>query len=80
MHNSLFVGLAPANAARNRVVVIVNEPRGDEHLGGQVAAPVFSGIAAGAMRILNVPPDDAPRPEPAKRIAVQTGAEGLPEL
>ena len=80
LHNSLFVGLAPATQPEIVVVVIVNEPRGDEHLGGQVAAPVFSGIAAGAMRILNVPPDDAPRPEPAKRIAVQTGAEGLPEL
>lgn len=80
LHNSLFVGLAPATQPEIVVVVIVNEPRGDEHLGGQVAAPVFSGIAAGAMRILNVPPDDAPRLEPAKRIAVQTGAEGLPEL
>ena len=62
------------------VVVIVNEPRGDEHLGGAVAAPVFAGIAAGAMRILNVPPDAAPRPEPAPLGSVQTGAEGLPEL
>ena len=33
------------------VVVVINEPRGDEHYGGQVAAPVFSQIAAGAMRL-----------------------------
>ncbi len=67
LHNSLFVGLAPATRPEVVVVVIINEPKGDEHLGGQVAAPVFAGIAAGAMRILNVPPDDVAepaRPEP----------------
>ena len=80
LHNSLFVGLAPATRPEIVVVVIVNEPKGDEHLGGQVAAPVFSRIAGGAMRILNVSPDAAPRPGPGKRISVQTGAEGLPEL
>lgn len=80
LHNSLFVGLAPVAQPEIVVVVIVNEPRGDEHLGGQVAAPVFSGIAAGAMRILNVPPDAAQRPEPTPRRSVQTGTEGLPEL
>ncbi len=80
LHNALFVGLAPATRPEIVVVVIVNEPKGDEHLGGQVAAPVFSGIAAGAMRILNVPPDDAPRPEPSRRTSDQSGAEGLPEL
>ena len=79
LHNSLFVGLAPVARPEIVVVVIVNEPRGDEHLGGQVAAPVFSGIAAGAMRILNVPPDAAPRPEPTPRRFPQTGAEGLSE-
>ena len=84
LHNSLFVGLAPATRPEIIVVVIVNEPKGDEHLGGQVAAPVFSRIAAGAMRILDVPPDDAPMPEPGpetpRRQLAQTGAEGLPEL
>jgi cell division protein FtsI (penicillin-binding protein 3) len=42
------------------IVVIVNEPKGDEHYGGQVAAPVFSRVASGAMRILNIAPDDLP--------------------
>jgi cell division protein FtsI (penicillin-binding protein 3) len=40
------------------VVVVINEPKGEEHYGGQVAAPVFSEIATGAMRILNIPPDN----------------------
>ncbi len=60
LHNSFFVGLVPASAPKIVVVVVINEPRGDEHYGGQVAAPVFSQIAAGAMRILNISPDEIP--------------------
>ena len=60
LHNSFFVGLVPASDPKIVVVVVVNEPRGDEHYGGQVAAPVFSQIAAGAMRILNISPDEIP--------------------
>lgn len=56
-HNSLFVGMAPASSPEIVVVVVVNEPQGEEHYGGQVAAPVFSRIVSGAMRLLNVPPD-----------------------
>jgi len=57
LHNSLFAGLVPASSPRLVIVVVVNEPKGDEHYGGQVAAPVFSRIASGAMRILSVSPD-----------------------
>ena len=57
LHNSFFVGLVPASDPEIVVVVVINEPKGEEHDGGQVAAPVFSEIATGAMRILNVPPD-----------------------
>lgn len=60
LHNSLFVGLIPASNPKLVVVVVVNEPKGDEHYGGQVAAPVFSRIATGAMRILNIAPDNIP--------------------
>ena len=60
LHNSLFVGLVPASNPRLVIVVVVNEPKGEEHYGGQVAAPVFSRIAAGAMRLLNVSPDKIP--------------------
>ncbi|MBG09949.1 MAG: cell division protein [Gammaproteobacteria bacterium] len=60
LHNSFFVGLVPASDPGIVVVVVINEPRGDEHYGGQVAAPVFSQIAAGAMRILNISPDKMP--------------------
>ena len=60
LHNSLFVGMVPASDPRIVIVVVINEPKGDEHYGGQVAAPVFSRVAAGAMRILNISPDATP--------------------
>jgi cell division protein FtsI (penicillin-binding protein 3) len=59
LHNSMFAGYVPADDPRIVVVVIVNEPKGGEHYGSEVAAPVFSRIAAGAMRILGVRPDRA---------------------
>lgn len=65
LHNSLFVGLVPASDPKIVVVVVINEPKGDEHYGGQVAAPVFAEIASGAMRILNIPPDKIPNPDRA---------------
>ena len=60
LHNSLFVGMVPASDPEIVIIVVVNEPKGDEHYGGQVAAPVFSRVASGAMRILNISPDLMP--------------------
>jgi cell division protein FtsI (penicillin-binding protein 3) len=60
-YNSYFAGFVPASNPRVVILISIHQPQGDEYGGGQVAAPVFSEIAAGAMRILNVPPD-APEP------------------
>ena len=60
LHNSLFVGLVPASDPQIVIVIVINEPKGKEHYGGQVAAPVFSKVASGAMRILNINPDAIP--------------------
>ena len=57
LYNSLFVGYAPASDPRIVVVIIMNEPGGSERYGSQVAAPLFSRVVTGAMRILNVTPD-----------------------
>ena len=54
-----FVGMAPASDPRLIVAVMVNEPAGSEYYGGLVAAPVFSDVMGGALRMLNVP-NDAP--------------------
>ena len=55
---SLFAGMAPASDPRLVMVVVLDEPGGKKYFGGQVAAPVFSKVMAGALRLMNVPPDD----------------------
>jgi cell division protein FtsI (penicillin-binding protein 3) len=57
---SLFAGMAPASNPRLIAVVIIDEPKGDQYYGGLVAAPVFSNVMAGALRLLDIPPDDLP--------------------
>jgi len=37
---------------------VLDEPQGEEYFGGQVAGPVFSEVMSGALRLLNIPPDD----------------------
>ena len=55
---SLFAGFAPASKPRFAMVVTIDEPRENGYYGGQVAAPVFSNVMAGALRLLNVTPDE----------------------
>ncbi len=57
---SLFAGFAPVTNPKIVTVVTIHEPQGEEYGGGQVAAPVFANITAGALRILNVAPDIIP--------------------
>jgi cell division protein FtsI (penicillin-binding protein 3) len=55
---SVFAGMAPASDPRLVMVVMINQPSDGEYYGGQVAAPVFSRVMAGALRILDIAPDD----------------------
>jgi len=57
---SVFVGMAPASNPKLIMVVMIDEPHGKEYYGGEVAAPVFSNVMTGALRLLDVPPDDLP--------------------
>lgn len=52
-----FVGIAPISEPRLVVAVMIDEPSGGSHYGGDVAGPAFSQIAGGALRTLGVPPD-----------------------
>jgi len=54
---ALFAGFAPASKPRLVMVVVVDEPQG-EYYGGQVAAPVFGKVMSGALRFLDIAPDD----------------------
>ncbi|HEB59930.1 MAG TPA: penicillin-binding protein 2 [Gammaproteobacteria bacterium] len=60
---SVFVGIAPASDPRMVMVVTVDDPRGDAYYGGEVAAPVFARVMAGALRLYNVPMDDLDNPD-----------------
>jgi cell division protein FtsI (penicillin-binding protein 3) len=42
-------------------IVIIDEPSGKHYYGGEVAAPVFANVMAGALRLLGVPPDGLDR-------------------
>ena len=52
-----FVGLAPASDPRLIIAVMIDEPSDGQYYGGAVAAPVFSSVMSGALRMLSVPPD-----------------------
>ena len=57
---SLFAGVIPASNPRLAMVVMIDEPQGKVYYGGLVAAPVFSEVMTGAMRLLNIAPDNLP--------------------
>ena len=58
---AVFGGLVPASRPRLAAVVVIDEPSGGAYYGGEVAAPVFSAVMSGALRLLAVPPDDLQR-------------------
>lgn len=57
-YRAFFAGIAPVSDPRLIAVVVVDNPRGRQYYGGEVAAPVFSRLMGGALRMLNVPPDN----------------------
>jgi cell division protein FtsI (penicillin-binding protein 3) len=57
-----FVGLAPASDPRLIVAVMIDEPSAGQYFGGEVAAPVFAQVMAGALRTLGVAPDAPMKP------------------
>lgn len=57
---ALFAGMAPASDPRLVMVILIDEPKSGAYYGGTVAAPVFSATMGGALRLLNVTPDDLP--------------------
>jgi len=53
-----IAGFAPVSQPRLAVVVVIQDPSGEQYYGGQVAAPLFGRVMADSMRLLNVPPDN----------------------
>lgn len=56
-YKAIFAGVAPIDEPQIAMVVLIDAPAGAEYYGGEVAAPIFSRVVGGAMRLLNVRPD-----------------------
>jgi cell division protein FtsI (penicillin-binding protein 3) len=54
---SSFVGFGPVTRPRFIVAVMIDEPQGSKHYGGDVAGPVFSTVMGSALRMMAVAPD-----------------------
>ncbi len=60
-YKASFGGVVPASHPRLAAIVVIDEPGGRKFYGGDVAAPVFANVMAGALRLLGVPPDGLDR-------------------
>jgi len=56
-YRGVFAGLAPIDAPRIAVAVMIDEPSGGKYYGGDTAAPVFSQTVQQTLRVLGVEPD-----------------------
>jgi len=57
-YTAVFAGIAPIGNPDLVLVVVIDDPKGKEYYGGEVAAPVFSRIMEQALRLRQVLPDD----------------------
>jgi cell division protein FtsI (penicillin-binding protein 3) len=55
-HLTFFAGMTPAKEPRLVGLVLINDPEGESSGGGTIAAPLFSRVMEGALRLLYVPP------------------------
>jgi cell division protein FtsI (penicillin-binding protein 3) len=57
-HMLTFAGLVPASHPKLAAVVVIDEPEDSRYQAADIAAPVYANILAGALRLMDVPPDD----------------------
>lgn len=86
-YTASFIGFVPARAPKFTILVILDEPKGQNYYGSQVAAPVFAGLGRRLLALKGIPPDapppappslpsDAPLRDPARRVATGPAAAG----
>ena len=69
-HQSVFIGMVPAERPRLVGLVMIDEPAAGMYYGGLVAAPVFSNVMQVAARLLQLPPDQMPVTQTAGAVPV----------
>jgi cell division protein FtsI (penicillin-binding protein 3) len=73
---SYFAGVVPVKNPRFSMVVVVNDPDPSKgYFGGLVSAPVFRSVMDGALRLMDVPPDDIDTWMAAQAKAQSTSAQ-----
>ncbi len=75
-YSAVFAGFAPASNPKLAIVVMIDEPDNGEYYGGLVAAPIFSTVMSGALRLFNIDPDDIRQPDMASQIEQSIGRQG----
>jgi len=81
-HISVFAGIVPVQQPRFAMVVAVHEPSAGHFFAGVVAAPVFQNVMDGALRLMDVPPDNVRQwftgtSAPAAPAVAEIGSDGL---
>ena len=73
-----FMGFLPAENPRILGLIVIDDPRADGTLvyGGAVAAPAFKAIAAEAVKILGIEPDQPEELSTAPEVPLAAAAEG----
>jgi cell division protein FtsI (penicillin-binding protein 3) len=62
-YRGVFAGLAPIDAPRIAVAVMIDEPSNGQYFGGDVAAPVFSQTVQQTLKVLGIAPDMSVKPQ-----------------
>ena len=60
-YSAAFAGLVPASNPRLVGIVVIDNPKKGSYYGGLVSGPVFARVMDGALRLLNIPPDNIGR-------------------
>ena len=55
---AVFAGVVPASHPRLATVIVIDDPSGELFYAADVAAPVFANVMSGALRLMDIPPDD----------------------
>jgi cell division protein FtsI (penicillin-binding protein 3) len=76
-YTAVFGGVVPASRPRLAGIVVIDEPQGREYYGGDVAAPVFANVMAGAVRLMAIPPDEVGSTRETTLVQASAGDRGV---
>ncbi len=72
-YRSSFAGVGPMDNPRIATVVMIDEPSNGAYYGGLLSAPVFGKVMAGALRLMNIAPDNLPAEAQPQKLAQVNG-------